>query len=143
MRILWFLPLLLAGVLWADEAADRRAIEAVIERLNLPDERAALFVAGADVPAELRRLARARCNMLEPRVWSEVTSPRFTKPGVQFIEPDVALADTEYLQFGSVVAAVRSPVTVILRRERGEWKIVTVRVMAECPGAPRIVPAGR
>jgi hypothetical protein len=144
MRLLWTVPLLLVSALCADEASDRRAIEGVIARLNFTDERAGLFASGADVPAELHRLGRVRCNMTgEPRVWSEVPSPRFTRPTVQFLATDLALADTEYLQFHSVVAAVRTPVVVILKRERSEWKIVTLRVMAECPGVPRIVPAAR
>ena len=144
MRILWIVPLLLAGSLGADEAADRRAVEGVIERLNFAGERPALFAASADVPAELRRLAQVNCNTLgDSSVWSEVPSPRFTRPTVHFITPDVALADTEYLRYNSVVAAVRTPVVVILKRERAEWKIATLRVMAECPGAARVLPAAR
>jgi len=142
MRILCALPFLLAGVLWADQAADRRAIEDVIERLNSAAERPALFVSGADVPTELHRLARVRCGLLESKPWSETFSPGFTRPAVQFIGPDVAVADTEYRAYSSLVS-VHTPVVVILRRERGEWKIATVRVPAECPGAPRIVPANR
>jgi len=144
MKILWTIPLLLAGALAADEASDRRAIEGVIEKLNFADERAALFVSGADVQAELHRLNHAGCHMLgDSRVWSEVPSPRFTRPTVQFIGADVTVADTEYVQHHTIVAEIRTPVIVILQRERGEWKIATLRVMADCPGAPRIFPASR
>ena len=144
MKVLWTIPFLLAGVLAADEASDRKAIEAVIEKLNFAEERPALFVAGADVPAELHRLKRADCRPPgEPRIWSEVPSPRFARPTVQFLTPDVAVADTEYVQYQTAMTAVRSPVVVILQRQRGEWKIATLRVMAECPGVVKIVPAGQ
>jgi hypothetical protein len=141
MRIPWTIVFLLAGVLWADQAADRRAIEGVIERLNDRDQRPSLFVEGADARAELRRLDRAGC-LAEPRIWSEVPAPRFTRPTVQFIAPDVALADVEYMEYLRM-AFVRTPIVVVLKREAGEWRIATLRVVGDCPGALRIVPAGR
>lgn len=146
MRAAWIIAFLLAGMLWADEAADRKAIERVIERLNFTAERPSLFVAGADVAAELKRLDRAGCNMpgILPKVWSEVPAPRFSRPAVQFIAAGVALADVDYVQYNSLAAAfVHTPIVVILKREGGEWKIATLRAPADCPGAPRIVPAGR
>lgn len=145
MKVLWTIPLLLAGALAADETTDRRAIEGVIEQLNRPgEEHASLFVEGTDAAAELHRLDRAGCHLREvSRPWSEVTPPRFTRPTVQFIAPEVAVADVEYVQYGSVMAVVRTPVVVILKREPAGWKIATLRVMSECPGAVRIVPAGR
>jgi len=144
MKAFWAIPLLLAGVLAADEAADRRAIEDVIDRLNNSDMRAELFATGTDVAAELRRLEKVRCIFPgQPKVWSEVPSPRFTRPAVQFITPQVAVADFDYLQFGSPAAAFKTPVVAVLKREGAEWKIATLRAMADCPGALKILPAAR
>ncbi|MGO9257493.1 MAG: hypothetical protein ACLQU1_14450 [Bryobacteraceae bacterium] len=143
MRVLWTIPFLLAGVLWADEAADRRAIESVIAQLNHAEERPDLFAAGTDVPAELRRLERANCNTVDSSgIWTEVTRPKFTHPTVQFITPDVALADLENVQYGSIVPAIRAPIVVILKREAGQWKIAALRVTAAC-FAMRVLPASR
>lgn len=138
------LPCVLAGALWADEAADRKAIEETIERLNFTGERATAFAAGADVVAEMRRLETAGCNVTaSPRVWSEVPSPRFTLRVVQFVAADVAVADVEFVRYTPVVKGLHTPVVAIMKRERGEWKIATVRVMAECGGELRLLPAAR
>jgi hypothetical protein len=143
MKVVWTIAFVLAGGLWADETTDRGAIEGVIARLNHADERAGLFAAGVDVPAELRRLERANCNMIDSSgIWSEVMAPKFTHPTVQFITPDVALADLESVQHGSLVPAVRVPIVAILKRQAGEWKIVSLRVTAACSPL-RVLPAAR
>ena len=141
MRSAWTIAFLLAGVLWADEAADRRAIEGIIERLNFTGDRAAVFADGVDVPGELHRLERAGC-LTTGSVWSEVPSPRFTRPAVQFITADVALADFEFLRHSSLTAAAHTPIVAILKRQRGEWKIVTLRVTEACAGELRVLPVG-
>jgi hypothetical protein len=142
MRILWTISFLLAGGLWADEAADRSAIAGIIAQLNRAEERPELFAAAADVPAELRRLERANCNMADSSgIWTEVTKPKFTRPTVQFVTPDVALADLENVQYGSIVPAIRAPIVVILKREAGDWKIASLRVTAAC-FPMRVSPAG-
>jgi len=148
MRIPWTLPILLAaalapaGFLRADQAADRKAIEDVVEQLNFSEERASVFAAGSDAQAELHRLERAGCNLIGS-VWSELPSPRFTRPSVQFITADAALADLEFVRHNPIAPPLHTPIVAILRRERGEWKIVTLRAMADCSGPPRILPAGR
>jgi hypothetical protein len=101
-----------------------------------------VFAAAADVPAELRRLERANCNMADSSgIWTEVTKPKFTRPTVQFVTPDVALADLENVQYGSIVPAIRAPIVVILKREAGDWKIASLRVTAAC-FPMRVSPAG-
>ena len=142
MRVLWTIPFLLAGALWADEAADRTAIQGIIEQLNRAQQRPELFAAGVDVPAELRRLERANCNMVDRGIWTEATRPKFTPPTVQFITPDVALADLEKVQYGSIVPAIRAPIVAILKREAGQWKIAALRVTAACFPL-RVLPASR
>jgi len=133
MRLLRLLALLLPLSLWADEAADRAAIRAVIARLGSGDRSAALFAAGTDVPAELARLQRANCNMPDSAgIWTEVTRPAFTQAAVQFVTADVALADLEKVQYGTLVLAIRSPIVAILKREANGWKIAALRVMAGC-----------
>jgi len=141
------LAFLAAGLLRADESADRKAIDEAIERLNFSSERAGAFAAGTDVEAEMRRLETAGCTMVgSPKVWSEAPSPRFTRRALQFVVPDVAVADVELVHYTPGLPLAKpqhTPVVAILKRERGAWKIATLRVTAGCGGELRILPAAR
>ena len=142
MKTWWTIAFLLAGAVRADEAADRKAIEGVMDALNRAGERHSLFEAGVDVDKELKRLDAPGCDLLEhPKVWNELPPSRFNLEGVQFLAADMALADVRYTQHPTPMATIRTPLVVILKREGGEWKIATLRALTECMGMPRILPA--
>ncbi|MGZ9089936.1 MAG: hypothetical protein ACXW3Q_14765, partial [Rhodoplanes sp.] len=53
---------------------------------------------------------------------------------VRFITPDVAIADGTYTIAGS---DVRRWTTIVLKRERDEWRIAAIRNMLPTGGAAR------
>jgi uncharacterized protein (TIGR02246 family) len=62
------------------------------------------------------------------QVWSEVTPPVIRDETVRFVSADVALVDAVQVQHGSVILRQTTPVTMVLRRESGNWRIVSLRL---------------
>jgi len=97
MKTIICISLLSATLGWADETADRSAIERVIADLNArqtgPAEKriTRLFTAGAE--NELDRLSNLDRHLLRAadKPWSEVTTPRIVIQSVRFVTPEVAL----------------------------------------------------
>jgi hypothetical protein len=124
MRTAVGLAFLLAFGALADEPADRAAIDRLIGAFNDPSRPVGdLFAAGApDNSAELAKLGRTGA------VWSEVSYPHLLVRAVRFENSRRAVVDTDNVRYGSVVMVKRAPVTLILRRQRGQWKIFSLHV---------------
>jgi hypothetical protein len=108
--------LLAAPWAWAaDQAKDRAAIDKLVASLND---------------------ARARPDAAE--VWSEMSRPIMVTRSVQFISSKVARVDAVRVQYGSVMTR-SMPVVILLERQRGGWKITSLREGAE-PVPPALQP---
>ena len=118
-----------AAMGWADEAADRIAIDRVIAALNesFPAEdvssQARLFTSDADA-REIARLLN-----LSGR-WTESSTPRFVTRRARFVTPDVAVVDAAVTQFGSVILMNRTHWLLIMRKEGEAWRIACVRLLS-------------
>lgn len=129
MRAICCIPLLFVACAWADEAADRTAIESVIHALNDSQPgssaRSSLFTADADHDLDRR---------LHPsdRPWSEATAPRLVAHNIRFVTPDVALVDAAITRYGSTILVQRIPVLLVMTKER-DWRIASLRYLASPP----------
>ena len=137
MKPILCLSFLFSACLWADEAADRLAIEKVLAACNEarsdPDAKplSTLFTSDAD-PAELDRLSdmerrMQRMRQISDGPWSEVTAPRIVSESIRFVTPDVALVAGAIVQYGSL-SGRREPVTFVIKKQRTEWRIVSLRL---------------
>ena len=126
------LALAAASAVWADEAADRTAIEATVAALNNP---LASNIFTADFPnaGELRRFRDEAVPAVtlvisrEPfgeAVWypTPASARRFVTRSVTLVAPDAA-----------VVVAVyeRQTVLFVVKREATDWRIASFRVLPE------------
>lgn len=146
---------LCAGGVWAaDEAADRASIEKTISALNGWPIRIQLFTADFDDQAELARVVKFGFPAVCPEVWWEtcgVQAPTVDHPGevviskepwgeatwipaglnlnlmriritrIRFMTPEVALVDAEG----------RSPLLIVMKKVGTDWKIASLRALAE------------
>jgi len=138
MKPILCLSLLFSACLWANEAADRLAIQKVIEKVigafneprNNPraEPPSALFTSDVD-RAELGRLSdmERRMREISSRPWSEVTAPRVVSESIGFVTPDVALVDGAIVQYGSLSAS-REPVLFVMKKQGTEWRIASLRL---------------
>ena len=136
--ILRFSLLAASACLWADEAADRIAIEKVVTALSEArrgtDTKAlsALFVSEA-ARSELEYLSAMDRGLLDAanRPWSEVTVPRIVTKSIHFVTRDVAVVDASNTQYGSVILVRSVPVLFVMKRPGEDWRIDSLRVLAE------------
>lgn len=112
----------------ADVASEAAAIDKTIDRLNaFPG--ADVFTSDFDDWAALKAAQGGSSHLECPEVWQE-TCGMFPIPGInarrivaikiQFVTPDVAVVDA----LGNV------PVLLVLKKESGQWKIASIRVLA-------------
>jgi hypothetical protein len=139
MKTIICISLVFAALGWADEAADRTAIERVIGALNDQtgaDQKRSLFT--VDAAKDFDRLTHLDRGMLpaSDRPWSEVTTPHIVVQSIRLITPDVALVDAANTQYGSTVVVRRAPVLFIMKKETKDWRIAAVRVMADLMSLP-------
>src|ERR1051325_11308329 len=97
MRPLAILLLAVTAPVWADEAADRAAIESCFRALNDAknlNSMKALFTPDAEA-AGIERLFQTHSRLIEAarRPWSELALPRVAAGPARFLTPDVALVD--------------------------------------------------
>lgn len=137
MKALFFLPLLFALSLQADEAQDRAAINKVIVALNDSAQRAGLFTKDVDSMVDFARLVdlhRAAASgpdiIGRDEAWTQLTVPRVVSGSIHFVTPNVALVDGASTVEGAVTLARRVPLLFVMRRESAQWKISAVRVLA-------------
>lgn len=127
---------LLSGSIWADDTADRAAIEKTVAAFNESPIRTAIFAADFDGKAELQRLwetPKDAAGEAKPAVivskqpWGEATvvlpgmaahAPVVVKK-IRLISQDVGMADVA----GNV------PALIVLRKEGADWKIASLRIL--------------
>jgi uncharacterized protein (TIGR02246 family) len=63
-------------------------------------------------------------------VWSEVTPAQLDNVAVRLISPDVALIDANYTQYGSMILKRTLPVLLVVKHEKGVWRIISMRFMS-------------
>lgn len=148
---------LCAGGVWAaDEAADRADIEKTIRALSVWPTHVQLFTADFEDQAVLSRVVRTGFPVVCPEVWWEtcgvsVRMPNTDQPGeiviskepwgeatwvpagmnmnvariritrIRFLTPEVAMVD----------AVARDPLLIVLRKVGTNWKIASLRILAE------------
>ena len=127
---------LLAPFLWAEEAADRAAIERTFAALNAglaKQDRtpvSELFAEGPDSGLDFL------LTLSSTQPWSEVTTPRYTVQKIQFVTSEVALVDGTSTQFGSLILSqVRWLLFEMTRKGEG-WQIASVRFADPPPRPP-------
>lgn len=120
MRAIACIPFLFATLAWADQSADRAAIERVIDAWNDGRRSADLFT--ADARKELDGQ-----SIWERRPWSEETPPRLVMQSLRFVTPDVALVDASNTQFGSMILVRKAPVLLVMKKEGSAWRIAAIR----------------
>ena len=143
------LAILFTSALWAEEAADRAGVEAIVSALNSSPWRPELFTADFPNAAELQRfqgqflvlgggiqvsggtLVISREPMGEatwiPGTAVSAVTPHFVTRSVTFVSPDTA-----------VVVAVygRESVLFVLKNESSNWRIASFRVLPEAQTKP-------
>jgi hypothetical protein len=142
MKMIICISLVFAALGWADEGTDRAAIGGVIGALNAnqtgaDQERIArLFTTDAD--NELDRLANLDRRLLQPsdKPWSEVTTPRIVIQSIRFITAGVALVDAANTQYGSTIVVRRAPVLFVMKKQAGDWRIASLRVLVNLLSLP-------
>jgi hypothetical protein len=117
---------LCAGGAWAaDEVADRAAIEKAVATLGA-------FTADFDGRAELARMAQSDPNpsvVISKEPWGEAT---VSIPGVQIMAA-IATKKIRFLtaEWAMVDAQGKAPLLFILKKEGTDWKIASLRILAE------------
>lgn len=155
-KLPWLMPLIFAASALADEAADRAAVAQAIGVLNQAAVPADLFEDSFDpsILDELRlgKIVQFRVLSIpefplppaliishqpwgEARIGSplpelELLSPRFSAASVQFVGPDVALADGTLRYTSNAGTPGTTPLLFVLRRQGARWKIAAVRRLA-------------
>ena len=109
----------------ADEVSDRGAIHRLIDAFN-NHSRPSRDLFASDAPENAAEIARLTHS---DSVWSEVSPPHLAVRFIRFETPGVAYVGAENVQYGSVVPVKRTPVSLVVKRERGGWRIFSVRVM--------------
>ena len=127
MKTVVCLAVLLTSAAWAEEAADRVAIEATVAGLNtapaLPSLFTKDFANGNELSSFLPPIPTVVISR-EPmgEATLSITHGRFVSRSVTFVSPDT----------GVVVAVYgRIPVLFVMRREESSWRIASFRVLSE------------
>ena len=156
MKIALSLAVLLTSALWADEAADRTAIETTISALNIssnnPQTKPELFTADFPNAAELQSVRDQKVTVVAPGpVAAEANGTKIaTSAGTVVISRQpmgeavwyptpggarrfVTRSVTFVAADSAVVVAVyeRQTVLFVLKREATDWRIASFRVLPE------------
>ncbi len=67
----------------------------------------------------------------KPAFWSEVTPPIIGNEFVRFVSSDVALVDATQTQYGSLILKQSVPVTLLMKLDGHEWRIVSLWLNAD------------
>lgn len=65
------------------------------------------------------------------KIWSEVTPPHLEAKTVRMLASDVALVDATSVQYGSTIIKRTAPVLLILKRQDLDWRVVSMRIVAD------------
>jgi uncharacterized protein (TIGR02246 family) len=72
----------------------------------------------------------------KPTFWSEKTPPNLRNEVVRLVAPGVVLVDATETRYGSVILKQSQPVTLLLKLDGGDWRIVSMWLHsgADSPG---------
>jgi uncharacterized protein (TIGR02246 family) len=123
-----------------DEAAVRTVVRSYVDARELRDPAAieAIFTADADQHTTAGEWRRGRAEVIRGAMESSRRNPgnrSITVETVRFITADVAVADGPY-EITADGNVRRMWTTIILRREKGAWRIAAIRNMAPTTGPP-------
>ena len=125
MKRILCLSILIATFAWADEAAERTAIERQIATFNNHSKAAAdLFT--ADAPDSERVFLSAHQEPL-----SEVTPPKISIRSVRFITSEVVLVECLATEYGSVIVARSTLMLLVMKKSEAQWRIASLRVLSQ------------
>ena len=135
MKPLLIFSLLFSGCIWANEAAERAAIDHVFQALNEPatwqDSKAlsGLFVVPDADKTEVDRLSGTHRALIEAakRPMSEVSLPGFGIRSISFITPDVAFIVGSDVQHGSLMIT-RIPIVFVMKKLEAGWRIAAIHI---------------
>jgi hypothetical protein len=123
VKLILCFSILIASRAWADEGTDRQAIEQVIAAFNNHSKPPSdLFT--ADTPDSERIILSA-----DERPLSEVTPSKLILRSVRFITSRVALVECANTQYGSVIMARNTPVLLVMKKDKAQWRIASLRVV--------------
>ena len=149
MKIVLCLAILATSAVWAEEAADRAAIEATVAALNTSPTPSNIFIADFPNAAELQRVRQetspviprrpsdgavihteagtlviSRAPMGEATWYANLTAGlrRFVTRSVTFVASDTAVVVATY---------ERQSVLLVMKHEGSDWRIASFRVLPE------------
>jgi len=64
----------------------------------------------------------------ESKIWSEMTAPQIGDVSIRFVSSDIALVDGRQTRYGSMVLKQTAPVTLVLKRDGEEWRVLSLRI---------------
>src|ERR1035438_2230564 len=144
VKVILCLPLFFAAYASADEAADLVAIGRAISKLNELPRPTALFTEDANASSELEGLPKV--NPLAFRMAAFRNRPTVTishEPwgggAIDFprtadlLTPDVALVDGAWTYKDDGATTRTTLLLFVMKKERGNWKIASIRVLAPAP----------
>jgi len=132
----WSLTLAQEPTQTADAGSPSALVGAVNEALRTNDTIAFsnLFIPDADVWLGGEQIGKgpgAIQGAVKNRgVWSEITSAQLENATVRLISPDVALIDANFTQYGSMILKRTAPVLLVVKQEKGVWRIISMRFMS-------------
>jgi hypothetical protein len=167
VRIVLCLAVLVTSAAWADETAERSAIEATIAALNASPSQTNLFTGdftnadelhrflgevgpitmpfpaeGVTVQTEAGTLVISHEPMGEATLYTvpaiAIPRARFVTRSVTFVSPDTSVVVAVHERQFRPNAPRLVPVLFVLRHEGSEWSIASFRVLAEAE--PKSVP---
>jgi uncharacterized protein (TIGR02246 family) len=114
-----------------DEAAIRGVVRSYVDARELRDPNAieSLFTSDADQHTTGGEWRRGVAQVVAGTLESSKRNPgrrAITVSAVRFITPDVAIADGPY-EIGEGANTRRMWTTIVLKRERGSWRIAAIR----------------
>ena len=125
MKRILCLSILIATYAWADEAAERKAIEQQIAAFN-DHSKSATDLFTADAPDSERAALSAHQEPL-----SEVTPPKIVIRSVRLITFDVALVECVATEYGSLIMARSTSMLLVMKKGELQWRIASLRVLGQ------------
>jgi len=59
-----------------------------------------------------------------------ILNPRIVSGAIRFVSPDVALSDGVWTYLDETAATHTTPLLFVMKKERGNWKIASLRLLA-------------
>jgi hypothetical protein len=132
MTAVFVSAILCATLAFADQPADRTAIEKVINSLKTANPVSALFTADAESDLVQLNASQSAMSDAAKQPWSEAMPPALVIDSIRFVTTDVAIVNAANLQVTSTLAR-RAPVLFVMKREGTAWRIATLRMLTASP----------